>query len=854
MDDEDARRLLDIIGDVQALNDYLHGSNSKSINEDDVTNATFGSASSFFTSDSGDAGSSLKDGGGGLGEVGGTGGAVLQLPSSLRFIEEELGGASPSGAELGEEQPFDILQKSLQEADITEQTLAQEALLESPPSSAPFPQQLVSGGFGGMLGAGASSLPFPGAQPQGVLQQVSQQPLHNGSAGHIQVLGPFGGSPSVMTINSLERPQILLRPGGGASPGLGGGMVLQRQAGQGGGGGQGTVFAPSAGGQVGVPFKACGTSIPLQNIIIQRGPSPQALVRPIQPKPLQVGGQTVYNISSLGLQAPPTTAPPPQGGLSQAPQQMKVVNHSGNIVIHSPLGHQQQHQQQPPGQFLLPASLSLTPTSSGHGLQALNGQLLHAGPDRASSSTTYSILTNHSGAVQLVAGQSFAGQLIVNQGVVGQGASAVAQVSRATGGAPRMWAGLPNSVPSGTSIQNRFTLVNSAGMGAQTVGGEAPGPQGQQQVSVSLGQGVLVPLGQDPTQPMYTAPETHTFFGIQDSSSVVPQFVNLLGTKALRTVTALNQMESTTTPNAQLSSQKRPAPQQLTKGDLILKQLRQDQARVLTANSSPFSSMDDAIGQLLPYHVYQGDLPTNEDFKTVDEEFETVATHVLNRTQSMLSKYRRLLLVEAERTSPSSEMVMIDRTFNQEERSNLTQDKRLALVDPEGFLEDFCCLAKSVGADLTGPGLEPAPSCAAQLPGASPGLLPRKQDHGDLKDLGRGQADRKGRGSPDPALWTEPPPGYKDPGREGREGQEVSLSEHLETAIKSILDLKKTQRAGYVSPALPATLPHLAQLHPPPLPQGRGPEKPLPSEHSQVPMAAHTDSVLEAAVNSILEC
>lgn len=35
-----------------------------------------------------------------------------------------------------------------------------------------------------------------------------------------------------------------------------------------------------------------------------------------------------------------------------------------------------------------------------------------------------------------------------------------------------------------------------------------------------------------------------------------------------------------------------------------------------------------------------------------------------------------------QRSSPSSEMVMIDRTFNQEERGNLTQDKRLVLVDP----------------------------------------------------------------------------------------------------------------------------------------------------------------------------
>ncbi|KAJ8365407.1 hypothetical protein SKAU_G00142380 [Synaphobranchus kaupii] len=820
MDDEDARRLLDIIGDVQALNDYLHGSSGKSINEDDVTNTTFGSANSFFTSNTGDAGSSLKDGGSTLSGVGGSGGAGLQLPGSLRFIEEELGEASPSGAELGEEQPFDILQKSLQEADITEQTLAQEALLESPPPSAPFAQQLVSGGFGGVMGAG----PFHGGQSQGVLQQVSQQPLHNGSAGHIQVLGAFGGTPSVMTINSLERPQILLRPGGG-----GGG---------GGGGGQGSVFAPPPGGQVGVPFKACGTSIPLQNIIIQRGPSPQALVRPIQPKLLQVGGQTVY------LQAPPAGTPPQLGGSSQSPQQMKVVNPSGNIVIQSPLGQQQQQQQPPPGQFLLPASLSLTPTSSAHGLQALNGQILQTS-DRTSTSTTYSILTNHSAAVQLVAGQSFAGQLIVNQG---GGGGQVAQVSRATGGAAKVWAGLPGNVPPGAAVQNRFTLVNSAG--AQMVEG---GAQGQQQVSVSLGQGVLVPLTQDAIPSAHALPESYAFSSGQDSSSAVPHFINLSGNKVLKTVTPLSQVDSTSTTIAQLSSQKRPAPQQLTKGILVLQQLRRDQAQILAANRVPFSSFEDAAHQLLPYHVYQGPPPTGEDFKKVDEEFEMVATHVLKRTQSMLNKYRRLLLVEAERTNPSSEMVMIDRTFNQEERSNLTQDKRLALVDPEGFLEDFCCLSKP--GCVSSAGLEAGPMGVTELQGASPYLPRTGHHHGDLKDSGSGEADMKERGGVEPALRTEPQPGCKDP---GWEGPEVSLSEHLETAIKSILDLKKTQRGSYVSqapPATPSSIPHHAQLHAPLLPQApRPPERPLPSEHSQAPMAAHTDSVLEAAVNSILEC
>ncbi|MBN3298462.1 BICRL protein, partial [Amia calva] len=114
----------------------------------------------------------------------------------------------------------------------------------------------------------------------------------------------------------------------------------------------------------------------------------------------------------------------------------------------------------------------------------------------------------------------------------------------------------------------------------------------------------------------------------------------------------------------------------------ILQQLQKDQLDVQVADKSSFSSLDDAIHKLLPYHVYQGALPSDEDFNRVDDEFEVVATQVLKRTQAMLNKYRRLLFVEAKRMSPSSEMVMIDRTFNQEERANLTQDKRLALMDP----------------------------------------------------------------------------------------------------------------------------------------------------------------------------
>lgn len=121
----------------------------------------------------------------------------------------------------------------------------------------------------------------------------------------------------------------------------------------------------------------------------------------------------------------------------------------------------------------------------------------------------------------------------------------------------------------------------------------------------------------------------------------------------------------------------------------------------------------------------------------VDEEFGDVAAQVLNRTCAMVNKYRRLLMVEAEvgvsfstrrvltgarltvrpspqRSSPSSEMVMIERTFNTEERRKLTQDKRLVLVDP--------------GETERPP---PSPSPVARLPLTSP-LLRYRQLPGRL--------------------------------------------------------------------------------------------------------------------------
>lgn len=422
------------------------------------------------------------------------------LSSSLQFIEDELeGGVSPSGGvDLGsEDQPFDILQKSLLEADITEQTLAEEALLDSQPalcpSTATFPQQLVSGGTGLV-----APMTLAGTQPQTFIQQVPQLPLPNGPAGHIQLLSSLNGSTSsMMTIKSLEQPQILLRPGGNAVMGSAG---------------QGTAFVPSTPGQVSVPFNK--GPIQLQNIIIQRGPVPQSLVRPIQPKAVQTGGQTVYNISNLGIQPNTTTIATPvntmgytANGSPQTTQQVKVVNQATSIVVHSPFGQQGQPQVQaslPQGQFLLPTG------STVHGLQAVNGQVLQSNTQVSdpslTSTTTYSILTNQNTAVQIIAGQNFAagGQMIVNQGVVSAGQigqaspTGVMQVAQRPGVTAKVWTANPSPTP--TAVQalqapNRLTMVNSTGQTLQT----------HLQISVSPGQRLLVPVAQNNTNSSHSA-------------------------------------------------------------------------------------------------------------------------------------------------------------------------------------------------------------------------------------------------------------------------------------------------------------------------------------------------------------
>ncbi|KAM4590478.1 BRD4-interacting chromatin-remodeling complex-associated protein isoform 2-T2 [Fundulus diaphanus] len=277
MDDEDGRCLLDVICDPEALNDFLHGSETH-LDTDDLLDGTSDPSSSFFSTT-----------GGHVSEVQ----PAVQLPASesaglprvsvdLDFLEDDdILGGSPGG-EGGSNgigtnhEPCDILQQSLAEANITEQSL-QEAGTELDLVSFGIPgltqvvQSLPDAGLsaaGGAavgvgIGVGGAATLFPGSaqsttgnpsnattdmlgsvlaqqslqlqsqvmnkaisvqpfmQPVGLgnvtLQPISSlQALSNGSQS-----GPLGigqiqvvGQPTVMTINQSGQPILAKAMGG----------------------------------------------------------------------------------------------------------------------------------------------------------------------------------------------------------------------------------------------------------------------------------------------------------------------------------------------------------------------------------------------------------------------------------------------------------------------------------------------------------------------------------------------------------------------------------------------------------------------------------------------------------------
>ncbi|XP_006148621.1 BRD4-interacting chromatin-remodeling complex-associated protein-like isoform X3 [Tupaia chinensis] len=1080
MDDDDDSCLLDLIGDPQALNYFLHGPSNKS-SSDDLTNAGYSAANSnsiFANSSNADPKSSLKGVSNQLGEGPSDG---LPLSSSLQFLEDEL-ESSPL-PDLSEDQPFDILQKSLQEANITEQTLAEEAYLDAsigssqqfaqaqlhPSSSASFTQASNVSNYSGqtLQPIGVTHVPVGtsfasntvGVQ-HGFMQHVGisvpSQHLSGNSqvsgSGQIQLIGSFGNQPSMMTINNLDGSQIILKGGGQQPPpNVSGGLLVHRQTPNGnslfGNSGSSPVAQP-----VTVPFNSTNfqTSLPVHNIIIQRGLAPNSNKVPIniQPKPLQMGQQNTYNVNNLGIQQHHVqqgisfaSASSPQGSVVGPHMSVNIVNQQnarkpvtsqavssagGSIVIHSPMG--QPHA--PQSQFLIPTSLSVS-SNSVHHVQTINGQLLQTQPSQLISGQVASehvmlnrnssnmlrtnqpysgqMLNTQNTAVQLVSGQTFAASgspVIVNHAspqIVG-GQMPLQQASptvlHLSPGQSSVSQGRPVFTPmsSVTSMSgpSRFPAVSSASTAHPSLGSAVQsGASGSNFTGEQLTQPNRTPGpgGVSHRLPVSSSKPTSTFSntsgaGVQQQFFCQAQKKCLSQTSPIstsKTADGLRQaqtpgLSSTALPVGQDSGskvlsaslgtaqpqqekvvgsspsqaavqvdshsggQKRPATKQLTKGAFILQQLQRDQAHTVTPDKSQFRSLNDAVQRLLSYHVCQGSVPTEDDLRKVDNEFETVATQLLKRTQAMLNKYRFLLLEDAMRIDPSAEMVMIDRMFNQEERASLSRDKRLALVDPEGFQADFCCsvkfdkaapepqfgrndqpgskttssphlTAKAQSRDRAKPGLaEPTDhdpfhlvpnhivvsaegniSKKAECPGralkfdkaglaqyrSAPEEKTARRDPPKASECSPGpEGHRKTSSRPDPGTESKVSGVLADPHLEmpcnnsfqdralrnspknevlhtdimkgsGEPQPDLQLTKSLETTFKNILELKKAGRQSQSDPAGSGSVELDFPNFSPMASQENCLEKFIP-DHSEG--VVETDSILEAAVNSILEC
>nr|XP_025973869.1 BRD4-interacting chromatin-remodeling complex-associated protein [Dromaius novaehollandiae] len=245
--------------------------------------------------------------------------------------------------------------------------------------------------------------------------------------------------------------------------------------------------------------------------------------------------------------------------------------------------------------------------------------------------------------------------------------------------------------------------------------------------------------------------------------------------------------------DGKLGSLKKGPTLQPSKEACFLEQLHKHQGAVLHPDyKTSFRSFEDALQRLLPYHVYQGMLPSAQDYRKVDEEFEVVSTQLLKRTQAMLNKYRLLLLEESRRVSPSAEMVMIDRMFIQEEKTMLALDKQLAKEKPDEYVSSSSRSQSlsSAAAPASAPASEGPKVPAAEDEFYRGMIKPEPPDHGPGAEL----------------AWEVPLPPAKRRKSESFDvdnasfssdsPQDDSLNEHLQSAIDSILNLQQPQAGG----------------------------------------------------------
>uniref|UniRef100_A0AAV2J6R5 Uncharacterized protein n=1 Tax=Knipowitschia caucasica TaxID=637954 RepID=A0AAV2J6R5_KNICA len=186
MDDEDGRCLLDVICDPEALNDFLHGSETH-LDTDDLLDGSTDPSSSFFSAAGGHVSEVQPTVQLSANETAG----LPRVSVDLDFLEDDdILGGSPGGESgtngIGtNHEPCDILQQSLAEANITEQSLQEaEAELDLGSFGIPGLTQVVQtmpdaslsgpgGPVGVGIGVGGSGTIFTGAGPSSTVKILS---------------------------------------------------------------------------------------------------------------------------------------------------------------------------------------------------------------------------------------------------------------------------------------------------------------------------------------------------------------------------------------------------------------------------------------------------------------------------------------------------------------------------------------------------------------------------------------------------------------------------------------------------------------------------------------------------------
>ncbi|KAK6191847.1 hypothetical protein SNE40_003435 [Patella caerulea] len=125
---------------------------------------------------------------------------------------------------------------------------------------------------------------------------------------------------------------------------------------------------------------------------------------------------------------------------------------------------------------------------------------------------------------------------------------------------------------------------------------------------------------------------------------------------------------------------------EIPKASLIHQQMSKDQQNAVAPDTkAPFKNSREACRRLLRYHVFQWSGPSKQEYERADCMLEQRSADLLNKSRTMMDKYRLLLLNDSMRQNPSAEMVMIQRMLQQDLTACIKEEKRQIQEDPESF-------------------------------------------------------------------------------------------------------------------------------------------------------------------------